>query len=135
MKNQNMFTKILLACITGIGIGIPITIICASVIGGFNPVIFEFTVWTIASAMFGALTIFTFGNEKFAPLLGKILHCIGCLGITLGACAIIGYGDNFLEIVLAVVPVFVIVYVAIIVVGMISMKINAKKANEALNKK
>ena len=66
-------------------------------------------------------------------MLAKILNCIGCLGITLAACAIIGYGDNFIEIVLAVVPVFIIVYVAIIVIGMISTKINAKKANDALN--
>lgn len=133
MKNQNMFTKIVFACFTGIGIGIPITLICASLIGGFNPVIFEFMVWTIASALFGVLAVFTFGNERISPLLAKILNCIGCLGITLAACAIIGYGDNFIEIVLAVVPVFIIVYVAIIVIGMISTKINAKKANDALN--
>ena len=135
MKNQNMFTKLLIAALTGIGIGIPITLICASVIGGFNPVIFEFMVWTVASALFGVLTVFTFGNEKLSPLMAKILHCIGCLAITLGACAIIGYGDNFLEIALAVVPVFVVIYVVIIVAGMICMKINAKKANEALNNK
>ena len=134
-KNQNMFTKLLFAALTGIGIGIPITIICASIIGGFNPVIFEFMIWTIASALFGLLTVFTFGNESLSPLLAKILHCVGCLAITLGACAIIGYGDNFLEIALVVVPVFILIYVVIIVAGMISMKINAKKANEALDKK
>ncbi len=132
---DNMFTKILFACITGIGIGIPITIICASVIGGFNPVIFEFMVWTIASALFGVLTVFTFGNERVSPLMAKILHCLGCLAITLAACAIIGYGDNFLGIALAVVPVFVVIYVVLIVAGMISTKINARKANEALEKK
>ena len=135
MKNQNMFTKLLLASLTGIGIGIPITIICATVIGGFNPVIFEFMVWTVASAIFGVLTVFTFGNEKISPLIAKTLHCAGCLAVTLGACAIIGYGDNFFEIVLAVVPVFIVIYAVIIVAGMISMKINAKKANEALEKK
>lgn len=125
---------LLIAIFTGIGIGIPVTLICMISIGGWNPVVMEFLVWTIASALFGLMSLI-FRSEKINPTLSTILHCIGCLLVTVSACTIIGYGNNFLEILLAIVPVFAIVYVVILVTGSISMKKNAKKANEALSKK
>ena len=48
------------ACITGIGIGIPITLLCMTCLGGFNAVVKEFLVWTVASALFGALSLLLF---------------------------------------------------------------------------
>lgn len=124
-----------LAMITGIGVGIPITLICMISLGGFNAVVKEFLVWTVASALFGVLSVITLKNERLNLPVSTALHCIGCLGITLGACAIIGYGDSFLEILLSIVPVFVIVYVVLYAVSFISMKINAKKANKVLEGK
>lgn len=123
------------AMLTGIGIGIPVALICMICISGWNEVIMEFLVWTVASALFGVLSIVTFSNDKMNLVLATALHCIGCLLITVGACAIIGYSDNFFEILVAIAPVFAIVYVAIYSVSFLSMKINAKKANEALNRK
>lgn len=125
----------ILAMITGIGIGIPITIICMISIGGFNEVIKEFLVWTVASALFGVLSVLTFKNEKLNLITSTIIHCIGCLGITVGTCAIIGYSSNVLDILLSVAPVFVVVYAVLYGVSLISMKINARKANEALKEK
>ncbi len=123
------------AILTGIGIGIPVTLICMISIGGFNSVVMEFLVWTIASALFGVLSVVTFKSDRMNMILSTALHCVGCLLITVGACWVIGYADNFLEILLSIAPVFIVVYVAIYSVSFISMKINAKKANDALSKK
>lgn len=126
---------LLIAIFTGIGIGIPVTLICMISIGGWNPVVMEFLVWTIASALFGVLSAITFSNEKMHLVLSTVLHCLGCLAITVSACLIIGYADNIFTILVAVLPVFVIVYATIYSVSFFSMKKNAKKANEALSKK
>lgn len=131
MRSRDLLTSIF----TGIGIGVPVTLICMTTIGGFNAVIAEFLVWTIASALFGVLSVVTFSNEKMHLALSTALHCLGCLTVTVGACAIIGYSDNVFDILLSILPVFVIVYAAIYSVSFFSMKKNAKKANEALSKK
>ena len=125
----------ILAMITGVGIGIPVTLVCMISIGGFNAIVMEFLVWTVASALFGVLSVLTFKNEKLNLIASTAIHCIGCLLITVGACAIIGYSSNFFEILLSVAPVFVVVYAVIYGGSLISMKINARKANEALKEK
>lgn len=129
------FKDLFFAVLTGIGIGIPVTLICMVSIGGYNPVVQEFLVWTIASALFGVLSVITLKNDRMNLILSTVLHCLGCLTITISACAIIGYGDNLLDILLTVAPVFAVVYASIYLISFISMKKNAKKANEALGKK
>lgn len=129
------FRDLIIAILTGIGIGIPVTLICMISIGGFNGVVKEFLVWTIASALFGVLSVVTFKSDRLNMISATVLHCVGCLLITVGACAIIGYADNFFEILLAVAPVFIIVYVVIYSVNFFTMRKNAKKANEALSRK
>lgn len=123
------------AMLTGIGIGIPVTLVCMISIGGWNTVVKEFLVWTIASALFGVLSVVTFSNDKMNLVLSTALHCVGCLLITVGACAIIGYANNFFEILLSIAPVFVVVYVAIYSANFFTMRKNAKKTNEALSRK
>ena len=123
------------AMFTGIGIGIPVALICMICMGGYNAVVKEFLVWTVASALFGVLSVITFKSEKMNPILSTTLNCVGCFLITIGACGIIGYAESFVELLMVVAPVFVAVYVAIVVIGGVSMKINEKKANAALNKK
>lgn len=127
--------KFIFAILTGIGIGIPVTLVCMISIGGWNAVVMEFLVWTVASALFGVLSVVTFSNEKMNMILATALHCVGCLLITVGACFIIGYADSFFEILLAVAPVFAVVYIAIYSINFFTMRKNAKKANEALSKK
>lgn len=121
--------------LVGIGIGIPVTLICMISLGGWNTVIREFLVWTVASALFGVLSVLFFENDRLNAFLSTALHCVGCLGITLGACAINGYGEKFLDLLLAIVPVFVVVYAAIYAITFFSMRKSAKQANEAINKK
>ena len=131
MKLRDLFTAVL----SGIGIGIPVALICMVSIGGYNAVVQEFLVWTIASALFGVLSAVTLKNDRMNLILSTVLHCLGCITITISACAIIGYGDNLLDILITVAPVFAAVYVSIYLISFISMKRNAKKANEALNNK
>ena len=131
MKIKNFVFAIL----TGIGIGIPVALICMICMGSWNETVMEFLVWTVASALFGVLSFVTFSSDKLKPILATTLNCAGCFLITIGACGIIGYAESFLELLKVVAPVFVLVYVAIVVIGAVSMKINEKKANEALSKK
>ncbi|MBE6794734.1 MAG: DUF3021 domain-containing protein [Ruminococcaceae bacterium] len=130
---KNIGTKILLACLMGIGIGIPITLICIIAMGGFNDTIREILVWTVSSALFGVLSVFTFGNDRLNFIAATVLHCAGCFGITVGTCAINGYADtgSFGYLLL----IFVVVYGVLYGGSLISMKINARKANEALKEK
>ena len=102
---------------------------------GWNETVMEFLVWTVASALFGVISVFTFKSEKLNPILSTTINCAGCFLITIGACTIIGYARTFAELVKVVAPVFIGVYVAIMLVGAVSMKINEKKANDALSKK
>jgi len=80
-------------CLTGIGIGMPVTIICMALFGGWNAVIKEFLVWLIASALFGLLTNL-FNIQKLSLPLITVIHCLGCILITCGACAILNYTEN-----------------------------------------
>lgn len=130
---KGLFAKVMFACLTGIGIGVPITLICIISMGGFNDTIREILVWTVASALFGVLSVFTFGNDRLNFIVATVLHCAGCFGITVGTCAINGYADkgSFGYLLL----IFVIVYGVLYGGSLISMKINARKANEALSKK
>ena len=123
----------IIAMLTGIGIGIPTTLICKAALGGFDDGVREIFVWTVASALFGVLSVVTFGNDRMNFILATFLHCLGCFGITVGTCAINGYADK--ESFGYLLLIFVIVYGVLYGVNLISMKINAKKANEALNKK
>ncbi|MBQ8001353.1 MAG: DUF3021 domain-containing protein [Ruminococcus sp.] len=128
------FKDIILATIGGIGIGMPITIICMVLIGGWNGVIKEFLVWLAASALFGVLSILFKSSRLPLPLI-TVIHCVGCLIITCGACAIIGYSDSFFSILPAVLPVFIVVYAVIYIVTLLSAKAEAKRINAELNSK
>ncbi|MBR3971883.1 MAG: DUF3021 domain-containing protein [Ruminococcus sp.] len=129
MKIKN----ILLACLTGIGIGMPITVLCMALIGGWNDAVKEILVWLVASALFGVLSLI-FNSGKLNLILSTAIHCAGCLAVTCTACTINGYSDNFFEMLFAILPVFVVVYVVIYTSAMISAKKEAKKITESLNK-
>lgn len=125
---------IILACITGVGVGMPVTIICMIILGGWTGVVKEFLVWLVASALFGVLSIL-FKNSKLALPIITAIHSAGCLIITCSACAINGYSDSFWSILISVLPVFAVVYAVIYIVTLLSAKAEAKKINEVLNSK
>lgn len=133
---KQKFSSILTACITGIGIGIPITLVCMTCIGGFQPAIREFLIWTIASALFGVLSLLLFQMHNNLSLpVATTLHCGGCMVVAAGAGTIIGYSDSFLEVLLGILPVFVIVYGVLYGLFYYGMKKEARRINDELNKK
>lgn len=133
---KNKLSPIFSACITGIGIGIPITLCCMTLIGGFNGVIKEFLVWTVASALFGVLSllIFQLPNNLSLPA-ATALHCIGCMLVAAGAGAVIGYADSFLELLLGILPVFLLVYCLLYGGFYFTMRKEARRINEELDNK
>lgn len=130
MKSKDIIIRI----VSGIGIGMPVTIICMTLFGGWNAVIKEFLVWLVASALFGLLTNL-FNIQKLSLPLITIIHCLSCMVITCGACAILGYTNNLMQFALYVLPIFIVVYAVIYTVTLINAKVEAKKINEALQSK
>ncbi len=124
----------ILACISGIGIGMPITLLCMTLIGGWNSAVKEILVWLVASALFGVLSLI-FNSGKLNLPISTTIHCIGCLAITCTACTINGYSENFFSMLFAILPVFIIVYALIYTVAMINARIEAKKITESLSNK
>lgn len=121
--------------LNGIGIGIPVTLLCMTLIGGYNQVLKEFMTWTVASALFGLISGLVFqNNDKLNLPLSLAIHCVGCLAVAIGACLFCGYASSLKELVVSILPVFVIVYVLIYAVCAIAMKINEAKINKELNK-
>jgi hypothetical protein len=119
----------------GIGIGMPITLLCMTLIGGFNEVVKEFLVWTVASALFGILSgLFSGKSEKLSLPAVTVLHCVGCLSVATAACAICGYADSLVSLLKGIVPVFIIVYAVVYCLVFFAMKREEKAINEALSK-
>lgn len=128
-------TSIIRAIISGIGIGIPVTLVCMALLGGFNPVVREFLIWTVASALYGLITQLVFGSERFSVPLALGLHCAGCVIITAAAVMLCGYTQNPGHFLSAILPVFLVVYIAVSAVCFLYAKWEAKKINAALEQK
>ena len=121
--------------IIGMGFGFPVTLACMTLIGGYNGVIREFLVWMVASGLFGLISGVAFTRLNELPLPAAMaLHCLGCLIVAVTAAWVCGYSDNFLSLLLGVLPVFVVVYVLIYVLCFFSMKHDEKRINAALEK-
>lgn len=134
MKDKNIFLSLVEFLITGIGIGIPIALTCITLMGGYNDTILGIIIWAVASALMGLVSGLIFHFGKFNLPVSTVLHCVCCLAIAVGASTLCGYGDNFFSILIGILPVFVIVYAVLYSISIITMKIQAKKVNEELNK-
>ena len=127
--------KYVLNAIIGMGFGFPITLLCMILIGGYNPVMKEFLVWMVASALYGVLS--TIMNEtKFdMPLPVSIgLHFFGCVVITMGAALLCGYVSSIADVLPILIPA-VIIYAVVCLICFLLMKQNEKAVNKALEKK
>lgn len=124
------------SAIVGMGIGFPITLLCMTLVGGFNAVVMEFLVWMIASALYGVLSgvLFYKKNELSLPA-AMALHCLGCLTVTIAAAAICGYADSIRTLLLGVLPVFLVIYGLVYAFCIFLMKQDEKQINQALEKK
>ena len=129
-------TSVIQSMIMGMGIGFPVTLICMTVIGGFNPVIREFLTWAVASALYGVISYLLFRKEEsmgIPAILG--LHCLCCAAITVGAVMVCGYVQSLGRILVAILPVFAVVYLMIFGFFYGCIKWEEKKVNRALEQK
>lgn len=119
--------------IVGMGFGFPITLLCMTLIGGYNDVIAEFLVWMAASALYGILSGVMFRGKLELPLPAALgLHCLGCLAITLGATVVCGYVTDIVSALPVLIP-FAVIYAVVYGLCVCMMKRNEKQINQALN--
>lgn len=121
--------------LTGIGYGIPATIICMILIGGYREPIGEFAIWTVASALLGLLSgaIFNSCSEKLTLPAALLIHCVSCLAIAVGASYLCGYDEDPFRVLMAVLPVFIIVYAITYGVIYFRIRLEEKRINQALD--
>lgn len=121
------------AALTGIGYGIPVTIMCMALIGGWQEPLGEFTVWTAASALIGLLSAMTFGSERL-NLPGALgIHGLGTLAIVVLSCWLCGYDSNPLAILSGILPLFLVIYGVIYGINYFVIKQEEKRVNAALD--
>ncbi|MBR6596147.1 MAG: DUF3021 domain-containing protein [Oscillospiraceae bacterium] len=125
--------KYVLNAIIGMGFGFPITLLCMTLIGGYNAVVGEFWVWMAASALYGLLST-VLDSEKFdLPLPVSIgLHALGCIVITVCAALLCGYIKSVADVLSILVPACII-YVVVCLICFLLMKQNEKNINKALD--
>lgn len=127
--------KYVLNAIIGMGFGFPITLLCMSLIGGYNEVVREFFVWMVASALYGLLSTVMDSKKFDMPLPVSIgVHFFGCVAITLGAALLCGYIRSVADVLPILIP-SIIIYVVVCFVCFLLMKQNEKKINEVLEQK
>lgn len=127
--------KYMLAAITGMGIGFPVTLLCMTLIGGYNQVLQEFLVWMGASALYGLLSVLLDSKKLDLPMPVAVgLHFVGIVAITMGAALICGYVSGLESILAILLPTFVI-YLVVCGLFFWLMKKDEKQINKALEQK
>ena len=127
--NESLFSFAL----TGAGIGFPVTVLCMTLIGGFNQASRELLIWLAASVLFGLISGLFFQNLNLKLFTATALHFICCLAIASLAGWLCGYAESFLGLLVSILPVFVAVYIAVYLGIVFAMKQEAKKINKALD--
>ena len=127
--------KYVSSALIGMGFGFPITLLCMTLLGGYNAVIQEFLVWMVASALYGLLSVAMDSKKVELPLPVSIgLHFFGCVIITMGAALINGYIHSVSDVLPVLIPA-VVIYVVVCCICFLLMKQNEKKVNKALEEK
>ena len=90
--NESLFSFAL----TGAGIGFPVTVLCMTLIGGFNQASRELLIWLAASVLFGLISGLFFQNLNLKLFTATALHFICCLAIASLAGWLCGYAESFL---------------------------------------
>ena len=119
--------------LASIGIGSICTVICYSLINGeINETAKCFIIWIIASALFGAVSIIIFKNERLALPAAFAIHCVVCFIITISAAFLCKFDVNGRTILTIYLPMFIIIYGIIFCVTYFVNKAEADKANQTL---
>ena len=125
---------LMVAALTGIGIGVPITLLCMWLLGGYHEFMGELLVWTVASALFGILSWVVFYSDRDWSLpVSLAVHGGGCLAVATLAALICGYLVSFRFWLTAMLPVFLVIYVVVYVACIGMMKIGVQQINEKLD--
>ena len=127
--------KYVLSAITGMGFGFPITLLCMTMLGGYNGVIRELAVWMAASALYGVLSVAMDSRKFELPLLVSVgLHFFCCVAISMAAAMLCGYISGIGDVLPILIP-SVVIYAAVCFVCFLLMKKDEKQINKALNEK
>lgn len=118
-------------------IGFPFTLVCLWIFGAYEAtgmvVLRMCTVWYIASILYGVISMIYDFDILSLPVT-IIIHFIACFAITIGAAAAAGLLQvmSFGKMLLAVAPVFVIIYAIISVITTIAIKRDEKQINNKI---
>ena len=128
-NNESLFSFAL----AGTGIGFPVTVLCMTLIGGFNQATRELLIWLAASVLFGIVSGLFFQKTNLKPIAATALHAVCCLVIASAAGWLCGYAESFLKLLWAILPVFLLIYIVVYLVVFFAMKQEAKKINKTLD--
>lgn len=127
--------KYVMSALMGMGFGFPITLLCMTLIGGYNEVLREFFIWMAASALYGLLSVFMDSKRFDMPMPVSLgLHFFGIVGITLGAALLCGYVSGVGSILAILIPT-VAIYLVVCGISFWLMKKDEKQINKALEEK
>lgn len=130
---KNLFKHIAVAT----AIGFPCTLICLWIFGAYDAtgmvVLRMCTVWYIASILYGVIGMI-YDFDILALPVTMLIHFIVCFAITIIAAAAAGLLQimSFGKMLLAVTPVFVIIYAVICVMTTIAIKRDEKQINNKI---
>ena len=108
--------KFVMAAIVGMGFGFPITLLCMTLIGGYNEVVRELLIWMGASALYGLLSVAMESKKLDMPL------------------PLSGYISRIVDVLLVLAPT-VVIYIAVCLICFLLMKKDEKQINKALQEK
>lgn len=126
--------NILEFALVGAGIGSIITTICISIMAGPLCRTKDFAVWIAVSSIIGVTTKLMY-SDKMNLIISTIVHlCVSFISV-ISASYICGYGNTLVELIINILPVFLIIYFVIYLIIFVASKLNEKAVNTVLNDK
>lgn len=127
------FKNAAVCILASIGIGSICTVVCYSILSGeINEITRCFIIWIIASALFGAVSLIIFKNERLTLPAALAIHCVTCFIITLVAATLCRFDINGKTTLTLYLPMFIIIYGIIFCVTYFVNKAEADKTNQTL---
>lgn len=112
MKSNNLF-NVLMYTAVGIAIGAVVCTLSLLAVHGMTDVLRELTVWLIASAVLGLVSM-VYESEHFTDLTATLIHAPVTLAVALIAGWILDYGDGSILLLLTrMVPAIIVLYALI----------------------
>lgn len=123
--------KVLTYACVGLAVGSVISTVCIALMSGFDSTIVQVLAWLAASVLYGLVSL-VYESDRL-PLPAQIgVHLLLCYGVTLATAGGLGYADSLGMLVAATLPSFLIIYVVITAVALLSSAHTARQINEKL---